>query len=332
MDEFFDLMHLEPNKVSVNLSQYSMVWTGDTGVGKTHSMMKFLRSIDSREPLFLEFEDRFQNIPGITAIRIKTRAQLMNIIGQLNNPALHDRYSCIIIDTLDKFEEFCEKYVTDAKGVEIIKDAGAYGEGTSRFKASLRLIGDMQRKGYTVHAIAQASHSKDFKTNEESDSMKLNKNTFSYFRESAYLIGYLSKDDTDNRFLTFKKTRSNPDLKDTFNLPEVIALDDLKDTWIDAIEKLGEDNITKEKTVDSTITHAKDFKTLKAEAMHLGNALYTNGFETDANNVLAKNLGVNSTTGATNGFEVLTESQIEVMEVIVFELTELIKKYKIKVQ
>ena len=30
-----NLLDLQPNKVSVDLTQYSMVWMGDTGVGKT---------------------------------------------------------------------------------------------------------------------------------------------------------------------------------------------------------------------------------------------------------------------------------------------------------
>ena len=62
-----NLLDLKPNKVSVDLTQYSTVWMGDTGVGKTTTFMKFLKElVPDKDPLFLEFEDRFQNIPGIT--------------------------------------------------------------------------------------------------------------------------------------------------------------------------------------------------------------------------------------------------------------------------
>ena len=40
-----NLLDLQPNKVSVDLTQYSMVWMGDTGVGKTTTLMNFLKSL-----------------------------------------------------------------------------------------------------------------------------------------------------------------------------------------------------------------------------------------------------------------------------------------------
>ena len=104
-----NLLDLQPNKVSVDLTQYSMIWMGDTGVGKTTTMMKFLKELTpNKEPFFLEFENRFENIPGIMAQKIDTMSDFMSVIGQLNNPALKEKFSCIVVDTLDKYEEFCE--------------------------------------------------------------------------------------------------------------------------------------------------------------------------------------------------------------------------------
>ena len=206
-----NLLDLQPNKVSVDLTQYSMVWMGDTGVGKTTTLMNFLKSLyPDKQPLFLEFEDRFQNIPGIMAVKIDTMSDLKSVIGQLRNPEFKKRFSCIVIDTLDKFEESCERYVLENRDAEILKDVGAFGEGSLRFKSALRNIGIIQSLGYTVHSIAQSTHSKDFDTKKESDSLKLNKNTFSYCREAAYLVGYMYKE-KDERFITFKKTDKYPD-------------------------------------------------------------------------------------------------------------------------
>ena len=80
-----NLMDLTPNKVSTDLTQYSTVIMGDTGVGKTTTMMNFLKEIsdEGKEPLFLEFEDRFQNIPGIMAVKINNMSDLKSVIGQL---------------------------------------------------------------------------------------------------------------------------------------------------------------------------------------------------------------------------------------------------------
>lgn len=323
-----NLLDLQPNKVSIDLTQYSMIWMGDTGVGKTTTMMKFLKELTpDKEPFFLEFENRFENIPGIMAQKIDTMSDFMSVIGQLNNPALKEKFSCIIVDTLDKYEEFCERYVTQNRDAEILKDVGAFGEGTQRYRAALRNIGVIQNIGYTVHEIAQSSHTKDFTTNKESDGLKLNKNTFSYCREAAYLVGYMWEEKGE-RYITFKKTTKYPDLKDTFGLPEKINVKDLKSVWTKAVEDLGGDFTTKEKTIDKTAP-VEDFEAIKAKGIELGGLLASNGHLAEATAVLQKNLGLDD-NGNVKMFDTLRDTQIDLTKVIVMELEELIQKFGIK--
>lgn len=323
-----NLLDLQPNKVSVDLTQYSMIWMGDTGVGKTTTMMKFLKELTpNKEPFFLEFENRFENIPGIMAQKIDTMSDFMSVIGQLNNPALKEKFSCIVVDTLDKYEEFCERYVTQNRDAEILKDVGAFGEGTQRYRAALRNIGVIQSMGYTVHEIAQSSHTKDFTTNKESDGLKLNKNTFSYCREAAYLVGYMWEEKGE-RFITFKKTAKYPDLKDTFNLPEKINVKDLKSVWVKAVEDLGGDFTTTEKTIDKTAP-VEDFESIKAKGIELGGLLASNGHLAEATAVLQKHLGLDD-NGNVKMFDTLRDTQLDLTKVIVMELEELIRKFGIK--
>lgn len=324
-----NLLELQPNKVSVDLTQYSTVWMGDTGVGKTTTLMRFLKELyPDKDPLFLEFEDRFQNIPGIMAVKIDTMADLKSIIGQLRNPEFKKRFSCIVIDTLDKFEESCERYVLENRDAEILKDVGAFGEGSLRFKSALRNIGVIQSLGYTVHFIAQSSHSKDFDTKKESDALKLNKNTFSYCREAAFLVGYMYADAKGERFITFKKSDKYPDLKDTFGLPEKINVKDLKSVWTKAVEDLGGDFTTKEKTIDKTAP-VEDFEAIKAKGIELGGLLASNGHLAEATAVLQKNLGLDD-NGNVKMFDTLRDTQLDLTKVIVMELEELIEKFGIK--
>ena len=324
-----NLLELQPNKVSVDLTQYSTVWMGDTGVGKTTTLMRFLKELyPDKDPLFLEFEDRFQNIPGIMAVKIDTMADLKSIIGQLRNPEFKKRFSCIVIDTLDKFEESCERYVLENRDAEILKDVGAYGEGSLRFKSALRNIGVIQSLGYTVHFIAQSSHSKDFDTKKESDALKLNKNTFSYCREAAFLVGYMYADTKGERFITFKKSDKYPDLKDTFGLPEKINVKDLKSVWTKEVEDLGGDFTTKEKTIDKTAP-VEDFEAIKAKGIELGGLLASNGHLAEATAVLQKNLGLDD-NGNVKMFDTLRDTQLDLTKVIVMELEELVQKFGIK--
>ena len=324
-----NLLDLTPNKVSVDLTQYSTVLMGDTGVGKTTTLMKFLKElVHDNEPFFLEFEDRFQNIPGIMAVKIDTMSDFKSVIGQLRNPALKEKFSCIVIDTLDKYEEFCERYVLENRDAEILKDVGAFGEGSLRFKSALRNIGVIQSLGYTVHFIAQSSHSKDFDTKKESDALKLNKNTFSYCREAAFLVGYMYADAKGERFITFKKSDKYPDLKDTFGLPEKINVKDLKSVWTKAVEDLGGDFTTKEKTIDKTAP-VEDFEAIKAKGVELGGLLASNGHLAEATAVLQKNLGLDD-NGNVKMFDTLRDTQLDLTKVIVMELEELIQKFGIK--
>lgn len=325
-----NLLDLQPNKVSVDLTQYSMIWMGDTGVGKTTSLMKFLKELEpDKEPLFLEFEDRFQNIPGISAIKIDSVPDLKSVIAQLNNPQLKDKFSCIVIDTIDKAEELFETYVTSNRDAEILKDVGGYGEGAMRFKSTLRIIGQIQRLGYTVHEIAQSAHSKDFETKKESDSLKLTKNTFSYVREAAFLVGYMYAEKGE-RYITFKKNDKHPDLKDTFGLPEKINIKDLKNVWIKAVEDLGGDFTTKEKTIDNNIK-SEDFEIIKKKGVELGGLLAANGHLAEATAVLQKNLGLDD-NGNVKMFDTLRDTQLDLTKVIVMELEELVKKFDIKAE
>lgn len=324
-----NLLDLTPNKVSVDLTQYSTVLMGDTGVGKTTTLMKFLKElVPDKEPFFLEFEDRFQNIPGIMAVKIDTMSDFKSVIGQLRNPALKDKFSCIVIDTLDKYEEFCERYVLENRDAEILKDVGAYGEGSLRFKSALRNIGVIQSLGYTVHFIAQSSHAKDFDTKKESDALKLNKNTFSYCREAAFLVGYMYADGKGERYVTFKKSDKYPDLKDTFGLPEKINVKDLKSVWTKAVEDLGGDFTTNEKTIDKTAP-VEDFESIKAKGIELGGLLASNGHLAEATAVLQRNLGLDD-NGNVKMFDTLRDTQLDLTKVIVMELEELIQKFGIK--
>ena len=54
-----NLLDLQPNKVSVDLTQYSMIIMGDTGVGKTMSTMKFLKELVP-DPASYQLKDPFR--------------------------------------------------------------------------------------------------------------------------------------------------------------------------------------------------------------------------------------------------------------------------------
>ena len=323
-----NLANLQPNKVSTNLLQYPMIWMGDTGVGKTYSMLQFLKenSPEGKNPLFIELEDRFQNIPDIIAVRVKTVEDFLSVINQLRNPKIKEQFSCVVIDTLDKFEEMCEQYVNTTRNAEILKDVGGFGEGTQRYKASLRKINDLQTIGLPVSFIAQGMTAMDVNAKIEKTTMKLNKNTYSYCKEPAYLVGrvYTKKDE---RYITFKRTDALPDLKDSFGLPKEIKVSELTKVWNDTITNKHGDNVTKEVTIDKRETKL-DFNKLMESVKAYGNLLYDNNHQNDAMAILKKHLGIDE-NGNVNSLTSLTESQVELLSVIVLEMKEVCTKFNL---
>jgi len=328
-----NLMDLQPNKVSMDLTQYSMVWIGNSGEGKTFTLKEYLESLstDGRKPLFLMFEDRYQNIPNIMAIKINNVAELKSTISQLKNPLLKEKFSCLVIDTVDKFEELAEQYVTDGHDVAILADVGTYGKGTQYFKKILRAIGDLRNLGYPVHFVAQSVPGQDSDGTKKID-MKLSKNSLSYIKEGAYLVGFMWKElieGKEERFVTFSSSPMLPNLKDTFNLPIKINTKDLRATVETAIGGLGEENITAKTTIVQ-YQEETTFEFIKSRGSELGGILANNGYLEEAMTVLKRNLGLEEDGVTPKLFDGLKETQLDLAKVVVFELEELVIKYKLQ--
>ena len=96
-----NIFNLEENKVTTNLNQYPMILMSLSGDGKTTTMNTILRQIapEGKVPLFLMFEDRYQHIPGIMAVRIHNMGELQAVVQQLLTPQGKEKFSCVCIDT-----------------------------------------------------------------------------------------------------------------------------------------------------------------------------------------------------------------------------------------
>ena len=80
--------------------------------------------ITDKKPLFIMLEDRYQMIPNIMAVRVRSIPELMSLIAKLKTPKAKELYSCIVIDTIDKLDSMLENYVATSKEVEITAELG----------------------------------------------------------------------------------------------------------------------------------------------------------------------------------------------------------------
>lgn len=326
-----DLMNLQENKITTNLNQYPIILMSPSGDGKTTTMKMILETLtgDNRVPLFLMFEDRYQSIPGIMAVRIRSVADIQSVVSQLKMPQMKEKFSCVVIDTLDKCDDMISKYVSDSKGTSIVGDIG-YGKGNQYVKSVGSFITELKNEGWLVNYVVQADRVTDFKSQVEQVVPKVNKELWKVAYTDAYLCGMLELNlASGERHLTFKKTQKYPLLKDTIGMPDKVKIGDFKKVLKASIEKMAGGKLTDEETIVKKIEDTRDFEQLKAEGLALGEKIVAAGHGQECSLVLTKVIGFDDNSNPIR-FSSLVPAQIDLVEMAVLALRKLAVEKGIK--
>lgn len=148
-----DLLNIEPNVVSKDLSGYITMIYGPAKIGKTTFASKM------PDPLLLAFETGYRAIPGIQAADVTSWGEMKQILKALKNDQLKTRYKSIIIDTIDIAADLCQKYVCNQLGIENIGDGGWGTNGWAKYKKEFEeTFRTLSQLGY---AIVFLSHDKE---------------------------------------------------------------------------------------------------------------------------------------------------------------------------
>lgn len=331
-----NLLNLEPNKVSRDYSGYPVVFLGETGDGKTDSINRFLISVapKGKVPLFIALEDATMIVPNIKAARVHNETELLQVYNQLKNPALHDIYSCVVIDTADKFEQMNKSYIQNKKEVDIIEDIG-YSKGRKYLKSASGIVNDIRNLGYPVHFTAQLYKTVEFNTNKTIYKTKLDEATTQQMFHDAFLVGCVKLDTKEknpmiaDRLITFKKSDMYPDLKDKFGLPDVMHVGELKSKLDNVFKNRYKDEELKNESLITEIKETETFDEVKVRGLDFGALLNDNGKLDEAMYILKTEIGQDE-SGNPKTFNDLTPAQLEVAKVVTYKLEELVKKYNLK--
>ena len=326
-----DLMNIQENKVTNNLNQYPIILTSLSGDGKTTTMKKIAEELsnDGRKPLFIMFEDRYQHIPGIMAVRIHNMGELSMVQSQLMNPALKEKFSCVVFDTVDRLDSMIEKNVADSKGVQISGDLG-YGKGNKYIKSTAQFIYVIKDLGWTTHFIVQMNENKDINTGAVTYEPKVNKEIWNMIYQDCYLCGFLKVGSKGERTLTFKKSSEFPKLKDSIGLPKDIKIDEFKKVFEKAVTEMAGGQLTDEDTISVEYKDARNFDEIKKRGMELGNILAQKGFLNEATFILAQTIGVDENEKP-KSFDSLIPAQVDIADVCVQKLEDLAKQKGIEI-
>ena len=331
-----NLMNLETNKVSIDLTGYSVVFMGKTGEGKTDSINKYLKSVspEGKSPLILTFEDRYKNLTDIFIQRIQSIPEFIQCVNQLKNPKLKEKFSCVVIDTIDSFEEMASRYNATNKEVQIIEDLN-FGKGKRYLNETIGYVNELRHMGYPVHFTAQAYEDTNIMTKQTTVMTKLKDTTKAQIFNQAYLVGYVAKDpkspdpDNSDRLISFKSNSVYTELKDTFGMPQVLYISQLKDTITTIFENKYDKSILTNEPVIKEIVETETFEQVLAHATELGGLLATTGHLEEATHILRTTVGTYE-DGSTKMLDTLSPAQIDLVKVVVLKLEELVTKYQLQ--
>lgn len=148
-----NLMSIEPNKVSRDLSGYITYLFAPGGAGKT----SFGAQMPS--PLIIAFERGYSAIPGVIAQDVNSWGEFKQVVRELKKPEVKERFKTIILDTVDVGSQYLEKYMCSQLGIENIGDGGWSTNGWAKAKKEWeQTIRTIIAEGYALLFI---SHSKD---------------------------------------------------------------------------------------------------------------------------------------------------------------------------
>ena len=232
-----NLLELQPNKVSRDLSGYITYIYGPGGAGKTTF------GASCKKPLLLAFELGYKALPGVIAQPVQTWGEVKQVLRDLKKPEVKDVFSTIVVDTVDIASQLCEKYMCNQLGIENIGDGGWTTNGWAKAKKEW----EQTWRAFTMegYAVVFISHSKD-KVFKKKDGTEYNQIVPScptayeeIIKNMVDIMGYINIDN-GQRKLILRSADDSVDCKSRFKMiaPEItFGYNELVDALNEAIDK-----------------------------------------------------------------------------------------------
>lgn len=253
----FDLLNLQPNKVSTGLDNYSSLMYSLPKSGKsTFAFQSF-----GQECLFLACENGYGALSGVMAVDITKWGDLVALNKQLKMPEIKAKFKVLVIDTVDIMHRYAVKQICQREGVQALGDI-PHGKGYAMVDDLIfEMIKNWENLGYKMFFI---SHAKE-KTEKLPTGGEIQKyipsverrtlNIVSKFVDNI-LFGYITinADGQEERTIFTRETLSYSAGSRFSKLPATIPFNakDFKTAWEKAIEEELNENpegFTNEKKV-----------------------------------------------------------------------------------
>lgn len=295
--------------------------------------MKTTAAASFPKTLLCAFERGYNAISGVRAADITKWSDLKLVLRQLDDPAAHELYETIVIDTISIAYELCEQYICAQNSVQKIGDI-PYGAGYSackkEFETSLRKITQM---GYGLVLIAHSA-SRIEKTAEGGEveiiSPELPKRAAEVCNGLVDILGYIGTEYVDGEARQWLYTRSTPTLfagsRFKYLAPKIkFGYDELVKAISDAIDEAEQNGASVVEKATVQVNEALDYNKLMAEAKELWSKLVhpeDGGDEAVARTILKK---IEMVFGQPKKISEITEDQVDLLNLVVLDMRDLDK-------
>lgn len=299
----FDLLALEPQKVSTDISSYTTLIYGPPKSGKS----TFIHDLYGSDAIFLRTEKGTKLIPGLFGLDIAKWSDLMKAVKQLRRPEVKQRFKVVVVDTIDNLMIYLEKYVKNKYGVDNLKEAnGGWGAGHKELSETLfdtlKLI---EAEGYQLVFISHSTTKTEKIPGPDGTEVEIEKYIPSVPKRGLeiatkmvdnILFAYLSfnaETKQEQRVLYTRETLNFQAGTRFKNMPGALPIDAtaFKNAMIKAIESLGAENLKSEKEILAIESEDLDFEALMAEAKKIAVAKHKEGNMANVTAIVEKYLG-----------------------------------------
>lgn len=319
----FDLLNLEPQKVSTDISSYTTLIYGPPKAGKT----TFIHDLYGSDAVFARTEKGTKAIPGLYGVDIGSWSDFMKLIKQLKNPQVKERFKVVVIDTIDNLYKFLEKYIKNKYGVDNLKEAaGGWGAGHAELSDTLfDALNTIEKEGYALAFISHSTVKTEKLPNTDQEYEKYIPSVPRRGLEIVtkmvdnILFAYLAIDPEtkqERRVLYTRETLNFQAGTRFANMPAALPIDakTFKDAMEKAVESLGPENLKNEKESYAVETEELNFEALMKEAKEIAVRLHKENRMHEVTAIVEKYLGQGKL------LKDATPTQVETVAVIVEEL------------
>ena len=322
-----NLMDLQPSTVSKDIRDNSMLIFGASGIGKTPLALEIY---GKERTLLMAFENSANGIAGAYVVNVDSYATLTAYLGQLQNPAMREKFDNIIIDTLFLFDYYCEKSVTDAYGKDLIRDCLAYNQGYKIIdKRFLTAIKQLQKMGYSLCYVAHPIEKKVKGANGIEHTRiepKVSDRIANLLLPEVDIRLYCGYDENGQRAIYTQSTPFFDARCRVSEMPPVLPFDGnvVREEFTKGVDRLAETNagliIEKRETI---IQEEPSFEDTMNKIMELGAKAQELGKFEDANRILLAELGCDN-DGNPRRIDQATPEMIGALKTILVRLEQLI--------